>query len=236
MLQAQWLARGGLTCVIVLALMGCGSGQKEMTRRVFEDRVDRVAVSVERNEVHVFGSDQTRGAVIDRWTQSGDAYRELGEAQEGDRVDIVASCERAGECRARYDLALAKSTRVDVAMQQGDLGLYHLGSEVRAAVGHGSIVGKHLTARHVELELGRGRIDVIMADRPQLLVVRIDEGNVNLVMPPGRYRCEFDRFDDAIHLNGLDCHGRMAQGIRLELGKGANVTFKPNHDYVGPTP
>ncbi|TXD38822.1 hypothetical protein FRC98_00005 [Lujinxingia vulgaris] len=236
MRQVQWLARGGLMCATLLASMGCGDEHEEMARRVFESRVSQVAVHVERNEVHVFGSDQTRGAVIDRWTQSGDAYRELGEAQDGERIDIVASCQRAGECRARYDLALAKSTRVDVAMQQGDLGLYHLGSEVRASVEEGSIIGKHLTARHVELELGRGRVDVIMADRPQLLVVRIDEGNVNLVMPPGRYRCEFDRFDEAIRLNGLDCHGRMAQGIRLELGKGAQVTFKRNNDYVGPTP
>ncbi|RDV40098.1 hypothetical protein DV096_05940 [Bradymonadaceae bacterium TMQ3] len=236
MRQTRWLARGGFACATVLVLVGCGSGQEEMARRVFESRVARVSVNVERNEVHVFGSDQTSGAVIDRWTQSGDAYRELGEAQDGDRVDVVASCERSGECRARYDLALAKSTLVDVAMQQGNLGLYHLGSEVRATVGQGSIVGKHITARHVELGLGRGRIDVIMADRPELLVVRIDEGRVNLVMPPGRYRCEFDRFDEAIHLNGLDCHGRMAQGIRLELGKGAYVTFKSNVNYVGPTP
>jgi len=216
--------------------MGCGEEPEEVARRVFESGVSEAFVNVERDEVHVFGSDQTKGVVIDRWTQRGGAYRELREELTGARVDVVSSCAETGGCRARYDLALPKSARVEVTMEEGRLGVYHLGGEVRATVGRGSIVGKHLKARHVELELGSGNIDVIMADRPQLLVVRLEEGHARLVMPPVRYRCEFDRFDEAVSLGELDCHGMIAQGIRLELGEGATVSFKPNNDYEGPTP
>lgn len=236
MRHAQRLARWGVLCATMLVAISCGEGHEDVARRVFKSRVSQASVHVERNEIHIFGSDQTQGAIIDRWTQRDGAYRELSESQAGERIDVVSRCERSGECHARYDLALAKSAQVEVAMEQGSLGLYQLDGEVRARLGQGTIIGKHLKARHVELELGQGRIDVIMADRPQLLVVRIAQGNVRLVMPPGRYRCEFDRFAEAIHLNGLDCHGEMAQGIRLELGKEVKVTFKPNHDYVGPIP
>ncbi|RAL24946.1 hypothetical protein DL240_01680 [Lujinxingia litoralis] len=226
----------GLVCAGVVIGLGCSEELEEVDRRVFESAVSEVQVKVERDEVHVFGSDQSKGLVLDRWSSPREEFARLEEHQSGDRVEVVASCASAGGCRARYDLSLPEQSRVAVEMEEGHLGLYHLAGEVRARVGRGQVVGKHLSADHIELDLGEGTVDVIVANRPSLLVVRLQKGTARLVMPPGRYRCEFDRFDAAIDLDEFDCHGMMDQGVRLELGPGARVTFRVNRDYEGPTP
>ena len=106
---------------------------------------------------------------------------------------VTARCGGAPGCRIDHDLRVPPEVRLLVQVNDGDVELDGLASEVEVTVGLGKVTGTGLRSSAADVRTEGGGIDLIFAAAPQSLIANAAAGDVSLRVPGGSYRCDFDR-------------------------------------------
>ncbi len=173
---------------------------RSVTATVDLGAVDRVVVVVESGSVTVMGSDDQPSALatVDQSWSWRSPQIEQGVSSQGALIRV--SCPSVTPCRTDVALAVSPETEVTVIAPDGDVlasrldaavtiqsgrsvALGPLGGTARVVVPKGSLTGRGLRLRELQVRSGGDPIDLDYSVAPDQLSVRATDGRVDLAMP-----------------------------------------------------
>lgn len=216
---------GGLFAVAALFAMACSDEGLDGPEREAFDAVQRVSLDVEHGEVTVYASNGVEGAIIDRWISAESDFSQLSQRLSGSELIVDAQCNTSGGCESRYDLAVEPDTEVEIRMATGDANIYRLRGGLDVAIDEGELRTNRLESPFVFAALHDGASRLHFDEPPGELRLTVGEtASVTVVIPNGRYRCDFDIEAESIGADDLDCHGQVGEVLRV-LPSDASVRF-----------
>ncbi len=214
---AVWAVCLGMVC-------GCGDPMNG-PERVSWDGVQGLRADVERGEVWVYGSRVTGGLQMDRWRTGESTFRVFREENNGGWAELEARCEEGESCEVRYEISVESQIPVSVDVEEGEIQLFQLAGDLRVRMGDGEVRAQRLRTERLEVHLQGGRARLDFEEPPLFLDLKVDDGEVLLLLPAQRYRCDFDQEGENLRLNELHCHGLVDHVIQIEPAE-ATVRFE----------
>jgi hypothetical protein len=215
-------ARVGLVAVacMVVGLVACDSDRRQTEIEEFPGPVKSVRFDVEAGRIDVFGSPRVESAWLETWVGNGSGLGPVMARLVDEELVIEVPCQGGGGCEIAFDLTMPEATPIDIELGRGEVDLFRTASLVDVRVRKGRVVGRELKSREVRVEVGEGRVHLRFAERPDLVDVKVERGDIRVEVPRFRYVCDFDREAEHVELNELYCHRLVEQVLRLETGQG----------------
>jgi len=144
----------------------------------------------------------------------------------GGVLRIESSCAAlvVGSCRSDYRITVPESVSITIAAERGDVRLTGYRGSADLATKGGSISADAFCGHTLQATARGGSIDVAAICSPEHLELRTDTGNVEAVVPPGRYGIDAETNAGAVAVRGLERDPAAPWTIRA-LSNSGDVTL-----------
>jgi hypothetical protein len=203
----------------ILVFVGCGafgcSGQF-VDGQTFDVPIAKVVVDGGRGDVHIADGFVTRV----EWYASGMlAHPEIDARVEGEVLYVSGSCTGVVGCQVDQWIEAPEGADIEVRMEEGELTLHEAEGVVDVSVERGDVFGWMLQASSVSVRVVEGEVELELLDPAERLEVEVDVGDIDLMVPAGRYAMEV--YGDEIRTDDVSIDPDVPWSIRAVAWNGA---------------
>jgi hypothetical protein len=123
-------------------------------------------------------------------------------------------------CSARYRLTVPDNVPVTVRTDSGDVSFRNFRGSARIDTRTGDITAAGFCGFSLQARAESGNVRATAACAPERMLLRSRTGNVDAVVPPGRYRIDADSDEGARHVAGLTAADDAPFQIQVLSGTG----------------
>lgn len=140
-------------------------------------------------------------------------------------VHLEAHCKYEGNCSFDHMLEVPLGISFEISMQAANIHLGYIGGDIDATFESGFFEGIRLESPNTRLELDDGGVSLDYAVAPESVVVALRDGDVELAVPPGAYRCNFEGGADVDTASEISCDAAATAVLDITVETGT-ITVK----------
>ncbi len=212
--------------VAVLALpvvMGpgrCGFVLDFTESMLITDELDRVVLGVDDGSVVATMYDR-EATVLKRHTFGFEpSLGVVSNAVEDGVLTLEARCKYAGNCSFDHMFELPLGIAFEVAMADAQISLGYFDSDIDVDFRSGWFKGVRLSSPSFTLTLATGDVTVDFAAPPEAVRIVVQEGEVEVEVPAGAYRCALAAAAGEVTTAGITCDDAAAAVLDVEVQLG----------------
>lgn len=172
---------------MLLLLGACLSEPVESRFRVGGELI-AVHVDVAYGEVRLIGADQPQVDIRRRTSGPVQTTQRL----EDGILYLSASCTAMLPCDAELELTLPATMPVDVRLQNGNVQLLGMSSDLHVEIGDGELVGESLRSPSLRGRLGWGDAWLRFVEVPRDIILGAGVGDLRVSVPRGPYALDVE--------------------------------------------
>ena len=199
-------------CVPALLLGGaaCGVVLTDLAQRdLVVEPAERMTVLSEGGGVEVYAYDRNG---INLFYYMRGSFKDIGDigyqfSEDGTTLEVQSICDRDDFCDVSWFIEIPTNvgTAVEVETHRGGAKLTGIVGDVVADVSGGGFDGVALRSDGLDVVIEAGDAVIEMLEPPTSLLLDVGEGNVELTLPPGSYRCELTTSDGEVDETDVAC-------------------------------
>ncbi|MDC0669396.1 DUF4097 family beta strand repeat-containing protein [Nannocystis radixulma] len=218
--------------VLGLPLLGgasiCGVVLVDIAQRdLIIEPIESIAVSSDQGSVEVDAVGRNGSSLYYYMLGSLRDIGDVGHELDGDHLDVFAICNRLSFCNVNWVAEIPLGgIAVDAQAKNGPVKLVEVDGPATVDVGVGGFEGINLRSPELTVTVEAGDAIVSFEDVPTTVTIDIGEGNVELTLPPGSYRCELESGDGDVDSSAITCDDTANSTIQITVGTGDIVVLE----------
>lgn len=185
------LAVVALALPVVMGPGRCGFVLDYTETLLITEKLDRVVLGADDGSVVATMYDR-EATLLKRHTFTFEPSLEtVSNVVEDGALQLEARCKYEGNCRFDHMFELPLGIAVEIEMLDSQISLGYIDSDIDVKFASGWFKGVQLAAPNFNLELELGDVTAEFVAPPESVVIAVGEGDVELKVPAGSYRCVF---------------------------------------------
>jgi hypothetical protein len=222
--------RQALAVAALLPCLGgaiCGDIYVDYTQRTLVvDDVSAIDLDIDRGSAEVFAFDRN-GVVLSKYVSSFADSVESGFEIDGDRLEILGDCTNDRKCAVSWYAEIPFGTAVSAAIPNGPLKISGVDAPIDVEVGEG-FEGALLRAPELDVVVDEGDVTIELIAAPERVAIEVGEGEVDLAVPAGTYRCELSSADGEITTEDIVCEDAATSTLTVAIVVAGNIHLRPS--------
>ncbi|MFY0539149.1 hypothetical protein [Nannocystis pusilla] len=227
-LQSLWRI---VPLVLGLPLLGgasiCGVVLVDIAQRdLIIEPITSISVSTDQGSIEVDAVGRNGTSLLYYMVGSLRDIGDVGHELDGDHLDAIAICNRLSFCNVNWTAEIPLGgIAVDIQAKDGSAKLLAVDGPVTADVA-GGLEAVHLRSPELTVTVEAGDVVVDFVDAPTAVNIDVGEGNVELTLPPGSYRCDLESGDGEVDSAAITCDPAATSAIQISVGTGDIVVLE----------
>lgn len=215
-------ARGAVALLGLPLLMApyCGPSVDYTETYLITDPIDRIEIDVDEGTVDAVAYDRV-AILLKRHTFGFERVLDPADYSVEDGViHFSASCSKPDVCSFDHMIEAPLGIDYDLRMDEGLLDLGYIDGDFTAVLGSGRMRGIALATPSYSFTADDADLDLEFVVAPTEIVIDIGDGDVELEIPAGAYRCAIDA-PGGDTFDGVQCDDAATASLNIHLDDGS---------------
>lgn len=209
----------------------CGDIYVDYTQRTLVvDDVSAIDLDIDRGGAEVFAFDRN-GVVLSKYVSSfadtAESGFEVVEGDDGNRLEVLGDCTKDRKCAISWYAEVPLGTAVTAAIPNGPLKVSGVDAPIDVEVGEG-FEGALLLSPELDVVVEEGDVTIELIAVPERVAIEVGEGEVDLAVPAGTYRCELSSADGDITTEDIVCDDAATPTLSVAISTAGNIHVRPS--------
>jgi hypothetical protein len=210
--RSSWTLLVAVSAVVVvgvaltIAVWWAMSSERRVTSYAVRGHLDAIALDLGNADAEIVGGRDETEVAVRRTDRFAFGRPPVSRRDVSDRILRLRSrCASGilGTCSAIYRLTVPNNVPIRVRTRSGDVELAGFRGSARIETQTGDIAASSFCGFLLQARADRGDVSATAACAPERLELRSRTGDVQAVVPPGRYRIDADSDEGSRTLDGL---------------------------------